>query len=449
MEQLLSLYEYSVLLGILLFAFFSITILIHVTRKNRALAFEKILHAKSPPLIWRLSRYIAKANTFDTLQFFLTGAQQGLRIFTIVLAASLFLNSCNHLFAFDLVTSLSILFLFSAFLTMVIIFLFDFLPRYIASKHAETALKLTLPLSCLSLSLFFPFIAITLRTAQALSGSKVLRPLPTPREQLINLIDALDEDRDITESDRRLLESIFNFRERIAREIMRPRVNVFCLPESVSLQEAAFLMQKEGYSRVPVYRGTIDSIIGVIFYKDILAAYVSAQKTHNEDLLQETIKKHIKKIYYCPETKKISALLQEFRKKQTHLALVVDEYGGTSGLVTIEDILEEIVGDIADEYDDIETFAQQVDETHWIVDARVNILDLEEETGIKIPQEGEYDTVAGYIFFKLGSIPLVGHVLHHDDYDMKIISCNDRIVEKVEIMLHQQMNPDYSGSMHS
>jgi len=230
---------------------------------------------------------------------------------------------------------------------------------------------------------------------------------------------------------------------------MRPRVNVFCLPESVSLKEAAFLMQKEGYSRVPVYRDTIDSIIGVVFYKDILAAYVSAQEARKEEPLLESIKKHIKKIYYCPETKKISTLLQAFRKKQTHLALVVDEYGGTSGIVTIEDILEEIVGDIADEYDDIETFAQKIDDTHWIIDAQVNILDLEEDTGIKIPQEGEYDTVAGYVFFKLGAIPVAGHVLHHDEYDMKIISCNDRIVEKVEITLHDRPNSEYPEDTHS
>ena len=227
---------------------------------------------------------------------------------------------------------------------------------------------------------------------------------------------------------------------------MRPRVNVFCLPESMPLKEAASLMQNEGYSRVPVYRDNIDSIIGVIFYKDIAAAYVSAKEAHSESALEEPIKRYMKNIHYCPETKKISSLLQEFRKKQTHLALVVDEYGGTSGLVTIEDILEEIVGDIADEYDDIETFTQKVDATHWIVDARVNILDLEEETGIKIPQYGEYDTVAGYVFFRLGAIPVSGHVLHHDEYDMKILTCNDRMVEKVEIILHPSVNSEYQDT---
>lgn len=444
MEYSFTFLEYSIFLGLLLYALFSLATLIQVTRQNRHIAFEKIIHAKNPPLFWRISRAVAKAHTFDILQFFLTGAQQGLRILIIILASALLLISSQTFFLPFHTFSLLMAFGFAALLTIVFIVLFDFLPRSLASRHAELAFKLTLPPSSISLFLFFPFIVLALKAAQALSGSKALHPIPTPREQLIQLIDALDEDRVITESDQRLLHSLFNFRERIAREIMRPRVNVFCLPESVSLKDAAIVIQKEGYSRVPVYRETIDSIIGVVFYKDILAAYVSAQEEKEETLLQESIQKYIKQIHYCPETKKISSLLQEFRKKQTHLALVVDEYGGTSGLVTIEDILEEIVGDIADEYDDVETFSQRIDDTHWIIDARVNILDLEEETGIQIPQEGEYDTVAGYIFFKLGAIPVAGHILHHDAYDMKILSCDDRIVDKVEITLHTSPKAKYS-----
>lgn len=436
MDQTFSLFEHIVGVVFLLFAFFSITTVIQVTRRNRHVAFDKIMRAKQTPLVWKLVRSIAQADTFDILQFFLTGAQQGLRVCIIALATLFF---CSSSFSLLLTKQpLLVLFLFAAFLSVFLILFFDFLPRYLATKHPETALKLSFALASLSIFLFFPFIALSLKIAQKLSGSAILQPTPTPREQLINLIDALDEDRTITETDRRLLQSIVNFRERIAREIMRPRVNVFCVSETVSLQEAASCMQKEGYSRVPVYKDTIDAIIGVIFYKDILSAYVRAQETHKEELLHEPITAYIKKIHYCPETKKISTLLQEMRKKQTHLALVVDEYGGTSGLVTIEDILEEIVGEISDEYDDVENFSQKIDDNRWVVDARANILDLEEETGIQIPQEGEYDTLSGYIFFRLGAIPLAGHVIHHDDYDMKIVSCNDRMVEKVEISLHKR-----------
>ena len=165
-------------------------------------------------------------------------------------------------------------------------------------------------------------------------------------------------------------------------------------------------------------------------YKDILTKYLEQK---GDDFLEQPIEDLAKNALYTPETKKISLLLQEFRKKQTHLAVVVDEYGGTAGIVTIEDILEEIVGEIADEYDEEEALFIPIGKGAWIVDGRMNLLDLIEETAIKIPQEGEYDTMAGYIFFRLGTIPKKGVILHHDEFDIEILSSGDRFVEKVKI----------------
>jgi len=186
------------------------------------------------------------------------------------------------------------------------------------------------------------------------------------------------------------------------------------------------LLEKEGYSRVPVYKGSIDQIIGVLMYKDIL-------KMHTERGLEEPVERFVKNVIYTPETKKISQLLQEFRKKQMHMAIVVDEYGGTAGIVTIEDILEEIVGEIADEYDEEAALFRPAGKGCWVVDAKMNLLDLEEELGIKIPEEGQYDTIAGYVFFKLGTIPEKGVVIHHDDFELEILTSSDRLVEKVKI----------------
>lgn len=428
----------SILIGLfLLLSFFSVTAFMQVTRRNRHLAFERIIRSSHPPLLWKIARKVAQSDSFEILQFFLTGAQQGIRVATILYFIYVLKN--NYFCSSEvLVHPFITLFILASLLSIVFIFFFDFLSRFISGKCPEILYRLTFPLTSLSVFLFFPGIACTLKIAQWISTSKQLQTSPSPRELLIHIIDELDESENITEADQRLMQAVVNFKDRIAREIMRPRVNLFCLPETMSLKAASAYMQKEGYSRVPVYRGTIDSIIGIVFYKDILSSYLSIKEANQDTRLDASIAPLVKKIHYCPETKKISSLLQEFRKKQTHLAVVVDEYGGTSGLVTIEDILEELVGEIADEYDDVETYSQKIDATHWIVDARVNILDLEEETGIKIPQEGEYDTIAGYIFYRLGAIPLVGHVLHHDEYDMKIISCNDRMVEKVEIELHTQ-----------
>ena len=214
---------------------------------------------------------------------------------------------------------------------------------------------------------------------------------------------------------------------------MVPRVHLFCLSSDTSIKDAAIFLERDGYSRVPVYDGSIDKIVGVLMFKDILLRYMEFTETANIQLLLEPIESLVKDVLYTPETKNIAQLLQEFIKKRMHMAIVVDEYGGTAGLVTIEDILEEIVGEIGDEYDEEPPLFIRSGKNAWIVDARMNLLDLEEELGIKIPQDGEYDTIAGYIFFRLETIPEKGVCIHHDAFDLEIIASNERSVEKVKI----------------
>lgn len=246
------------------------------------------------------------------------------------------------------------------------------------------------------------------------------------QEELLEIIQDIADSKLLNEHDKKLVSAVLHFRDRIAREVMVPRVNLFAIPHDLTIKDAGALIEKEGYSRIPVYKSSVDNIIGVLMYKDVLIEYM-----HNR--LMKPVETIIKNVIYTPETKKISALLQEFRKKQIHMAIVVDEYGGTAGIVTIEDILEEIVGEIADEYDTEAALFKPAGKGSWIVDARMNILDLDEELGIKIPEEGEYDTVAGYIFFCLGTIPQKGAIIHHDTFELEILSSNDRVVEKVKI----------------
>jgi putative hemolysin len=153
----------------------------------------------------------------------------------------------------------------------------------------------------------------------------------------------------IETNDQKLIVSVVTFKERIAREVMVPRIDMFTLSSETSMKEALEAFVKEGYSRIPVWKESVDHIIGALYYKDLLKIYST---THDlEKQLATSIEKSLKPVVYTPETKKISQLLQEFRSKQIHMAIVVDEYGGTEGIVTIEDILEELVGEIADEYD--------------------------------------------------------------------------------------------------
>jgi CBS domain containing-hemolysin-like protein len=196
-----------------------------------------------------------------------------------------------------------------------------------------------------------------------------------------------------------------------------------------TILEAAQFFAKEGYSRIPVYKESVDKIVGILLYKDILSFYIESGADPHR-----TVEHLLKPALYTPETKKIAGLLQEFRHKQNHLAIVVDEYGGTEGIVTIEDILEELVGEIEDEYDTQETKIYfPLSSGGWIVDAKIGIITLEEELNVKIPQSPEYDTIGGFIFHRTGSIPGQGWKIHLENVDLEVLTSDERSIQKVKI----------------
>lgn len=314
----------------------------------------------------------------------------------------------------------------------------EYLPRILGMKLPEKVLHFCAPFSSIFMLLAFPITYLFLKVSQSFSRSvyfdHIHEPESQTKQEIIDIIQEAQLSPGINLHDKKIIESVLSFRERIAREVMVPRVNVFSLPADTSIKEAANLLAAEGYSRTPIYRNTIDEITGVLMYKDILTKYREYERKGNdESILDAPIETIQKNVLYTPETKKISNLLQEFRKTQVHLAIVVDEYGGTEGIVTIEDILEEIVGDISDEYDKTESlFVLQPDGT-WIVDAQMSIFDAEELLGINIPQEGEYDTIGGYVFHCSGAIPPKGFVIHQDEFELEVLNSNERVVEKVRI----------------
>jgi putative hemolysin len=326
--------------------------------------------------------------------------------------------------------------LLALFFFIASLFLFgEFLPRLLASAFPEKTLKFCAPLSSFLMILAFPITYLGLKISkkhfQSLSFEE---PLTNTKRELIEIIQQANVGHQLDSSEKKLIQSTLRFKDRIAREVMVPRVDVFSLSADTSIREAARLSEEEGYSRIPLYRNNVDNIVGVLMYKDILNKYMEfEQKNCDPAILDQTVESIQKNVLYTPETKKISHLLHEFKKKQVHLAIVVDEYGGTEGIVTIEDILEEIVGDIEDEYDDEdEMFFPQPDGS-WVIDARMSILDLEQQLGISIPQDGEYDTIGGYIFHCAGSIPSKGFIIHHENFDMEIIRSDERKVERVRI----------------
>lgn len=311
----------------------------------------------------------------------------------------------------------------------------DLLPRLLSLKQAKNHFLVGSFFSSIYLTILFPFLHPYLKITQFVytkeSSSKEHQQLI--KEKMYELLRESLPDKNLEANDKMLIESILKFKGRIVREIMIPRMDVFALPDSLSIKEAATLFLRENYSRVPVYTETLDEISGIVLYKDLFRFYLEAFEKNELNKLQEPIKTLATKAFYTPETRKISHLLQEFLQKQQHLALVVDEFGAIEGIISIEDLLEEIVGDIADEYDEEEENLFTPQQNAWIVSGRMSLFDIEQECNVKIPRLGDYDTIGGYIIHRSGMIPEPGLKIDHDDFEVEVLNSTDRQIKKVKI----------------
>jgi CBS domain containing-hemolysin-like protein len=304
----------------------------------------------------------------------------------------------------------------------------DALFRLLGSLLPNATLRLlSLPASLL-LTPLFPLHALFLQGSR-LVGSVQLEEEPLlDRGQIREILRESELQAHLDAFDQKLISSFAAFKEHVAKEIMVPRVDLFSLPASLSIQEAAPLFVQEGYSRIPIFRENLDEIVGVVLYKDLLKTYIA------EADLEAPLETLSKPVLYAPENKKIASLLQEFRGKQIHMAIIVDEYGGTEGIVTIEDILEELVGEIEDEYDIGEgKLAWPLPGGGWVVDAKMSVLDIEEQLGLALPQSPEYETIGGYVFTLAGTIPAKGWRLLHDDFEIEVLSSNERSLKKLKV----------------
>lgn len=311
----------------------------------------------------------------------------------------------------------------SLFLEILLSFLVDRHQSLIIRYLSIPAFLLMLP--CMPWIALYFFLKSPSSTPQKLSFRL--------QDKLLEYLSESDLKDHLNATEKKWIHTAISFKDRIVREVMVPRVNICSLPSDTPIQHAVKIFSQEGYSRIPVYKDTIDKIIGVLLYKDLLP--ISAK---NFEGSLATIESLVKPVLYTPETKKISHLLQEFRNKKIHLAIVVDEYGGTEGIVTIEDILEELVGNIEDEYDTQEDREfTTLSSGGWIVDAKMSILDLEEELGVHIPTNSEYDTLGGYIFHRVGMIPSKGWKIHLEKVDLEILHSDERSIQKVKITPHK------------
>ena len=237
------------------------------------------------------------------------------------------------------------------------------------------------------------------------------------------------EDNILEEDEREMIHGVVELGETTVKEIMVPRVDIIGIELGTSMKEVIEIIRKSGHSRIPLYRNSLDEIIGIIYAKDLLT-YASK----GEEIDLSTI---ARKSYFIPENIKIDDLLGQMRKRKLHIAIVADEYGGTSGLVTMEDIIEEIVGEIEDEYDFEAPPIVKISEREYLVDGTLTISDLNEELDLGLPEE-EIETVGGLIYDLVGSLPEKGQVLEYEGNEFIVHVIEGQRIVKVKIILGEK-----------
>jgi putative hemolysin len=260
----------------------------------------------------------------------------------------------------------------------------------------------------------------------------------TEKRVLETIEDAVgSKELDFEEDEKEMIHSIFELGETTVKEIMIPRVDMVCVEVNSKLEYLRRLAKEKGHSRLPVYREDIDNILGIATVKDLLFV---------DDFSETRLEALVRPTFFIPENKKIDELLREMRKKKMHMAIVLDEYGGTSGLVTLEDILEEIVGEIEDETDKVPPPVVRLSENTYRVDAAVNLKDLNEVIGSELPEE-EFETVGGMIYDSVGSVPEEGYALQKHGLRFVVEKVEGQRIETVRVIVPgPQTRPNQDAS---
>lgn len=268
------------------------------------------------------------------------------------------------------------------------------------------------------------------------SDSKVQR-MTQVEESIRSIIDAGEKDGVFLSDEGDMLQSIIYLSETIVREVMTPRIDLQAIEIHSTIDDLVQKVVDTGYSKIPVYNEKVDNVVGVLYAKDVLPYW----KKNGHQVTLEELKRDVS---FVPETKKISILLREFQHEKKHLAIVVDEFGGVAGLVTIEDLLEEIVGEIHDEYDEEEESIKVLSDSSWEVAARINLDELSEVLDIEFPEDN-YETLGGFLFHLFERIPVSGETHTYKNLVFEIIKANERKIETVLITKEQPVEPIQSA----
>jgi putative hemolysin len=304
-----------------------------------------------------------------------------------------------------------------------------FLPRAIASRHPSGTLSvLAWPIRILSV-LLGPVVAVLFGLTRVLSrpfGASPEAAALVTEEELKALVETGQEQGVIPEGERELIHSIFEFGEKVVHEVMVPRTDIVAVDVDTPLREVMDLVMRTGHSRIPVYQQNPDDIVGILYVKDVFREIAKGR-------LDAPLRDLLRPAHFVPETKKVAELLREMQRQKVHLAIVVDEYGGTSGLVTIEDIVEQIVGEIRDEFEVAEERIVPVSENEAVMDGRVRFEDVKDLFEVDVPASEEYDTLAGFIVHELGRMPRAGDVVQAGDVSFVVEAVEGRRARKIRV----------------
>jgi len=256
-------------------------------------------------------------------------------------------------------------------------------------------------------------------------------PHPEQIEQdILSVVEEGEKGGIVDEAERQMFEAVIRFGDTQVNQVMTARPEMIGIDVRSSLEDIRDMLKESGHSRLPVYEGSLDKIIGVLYARDLLNFL-------GRPAAEFDVRKGIRSAYYVPETKQLRDLLNDFRAKKVHMAIVLDEYGGTSGLVTIEDVLEELVGDISDEHEPMEAaMLRQLAPGSWEADARVYLDEFNRSTGLSIPEDAGYDTLGGYITTSLGHIPQVGETYKTADGTFTTLDAEPQKINRVRIDLN-------------
>ena len=311
-------------------------------------------------------------------------------------------------------------------------------PKTSALQHTDSWV---LPLAPIVYGLgraLYPLTRALIGLANVIMPGKGLKRGPFMSEgEIRHIVDVAEKESVIEEEEREMIHSIFELGDTRVREVMVPRPDMIVVEVNTTVQAAADVAIRNGYSRIPVYENEPDNIVGVVYAKDLFRALRRGEER------ERPLRELMREAYFVPESMPVSDLLKEMQKRKVHMAIVADEYGDVAGLVTLEDLLEEIVGEITDEYDVEESMVVKVREDAWRVQGKVPIWEFNETVGSEIPQEEEYTSVGGLVATALGKMPEPGDEVTYDGFRFRVERVNQR---RIASILVERVTPPATGN---